>query len=341
MKLDRIGDYILGESLGVGTVGSVFRVRHASTDEEFALKILLPELSKDESIKARFQRETEVLQRLSHPNIVSYYGSGVYQDRLYYVMELVEGGSLKDILLKQGRISWQDSIEVGWQICSALQHAHNQGIVHRDLKPANLFFTKNGKLKLGDFGLALDLAGAELTTAGLTVGTYLYMAPEQIRGERRISGQTDLYALGCLLFRMIAGQAPFEGQNFAQIFDQHLHSHPPKLQIFSPECPIDLENIINQMLEKEPDQRPFNAREVQGELAEILLKWDEDQAKETLVKRSGTWAIDPNRPILANLVKRKQSAEEKVSWQKLLILFLILIVVLIVLVQFPTNEVAP
>ncbi|WP_459557122.1 serine/threonine protein kinase [Lacunimicrobium album] len=316
MAKERIDDYELIAPLGTGTVGTVYRAKNTKTGQDVALKILIPSVATNPEIAARFQREIEVLERLSHPNIVQYFGSGRHNGRLYYTMEIVDGGSLKDLLNKEGRLPWQDVIEIGWQICSALQHAHNLGIIHRDLKPANLFFTKDNRLKLGDFGLALDMtAAAELTATGLTVGTYLYMAPEQIRGERTISNKTDLYALGCLMFRLLAGRPPFEGSNFAQIFDSHLHATPPSVRVFTPNCPRELEAVVLQMLEKDQEKRPLNAREVQGRIAEVLMKWDEEQAEKVLKKKSKTWAIETGKPILSRIRESEKSAKSKdISW---------------------------
>jgi serine/threonine protein kinase len=327
---DFINEYEILSTLGSGTVGTVYRVKNKAGDE-YAMKMLNPAVTESPEIKSRFLREITVLEKLSHPNIVQYYGSGVFQGHHFYLMEIVDGGSLKEVLNQYIRLPWQDVIEIGWQVCSALQHAHNQGIVHRDLKPANLFLTSNGKLKLGDFGLALDLGAAELTDMGLTVGTYLYMAPEQIRGAKTISNQTDLYALGCLLYRMLAGRPPFEGSNFAAIFELHLHAKPPSLQIFSPESPHDLEEIILKLLKKKQEERPVNARAVQGMLAEVMMNWDEERAKETMQKKSQTWAIDPDRPILSGLIHKKPVEEHKISWTRMFVVFMAVVIFVIVL----------
>ena len=118
-----------------------------------------------------------ILSKLNHPNIVAYYGDGKHDGQLFYVMELIHGGTLKEVLQRGGPLTWQETAECGRQIASALQHAHNHGIIHRDLKPGNVFFTEDGQMKLGDFGIARDLRSNDLTDAGLTVGTYAYMAP--------------------------------------------------------------------------------------------------------------------------------------------------------------------
>lgn len=343
-----IGRWRIIDELGVGTVGTVYRVRGVrpnnadrttqGEETDAALKVLKADVSEDRVVKARFEREVEILERLSHPNVVAMYDSGrssagAYKGQLYYVMELVEGPSLKKVLDDQSRIPWQDVIEIGWQICSALQHAHNMGIVHRDLKPANLFLTTSGTVKLGDFGIALDTGAAELTETGLTVGTYAFMAPEQIRGDRGVAGQADLYALGCLLYRMLTGKNPYQGSNFAQIFDQHLHSKPPSV-METVDVPQRLDNLVKQLLAKTPEERPLSAREVQGVLSETLLEWDEDEG-EKMRNRPATWAIDPGRTILSNLITTNQRAPSTTtSWTGIALLTIGLIAAIVAAAVF-------
>lgn len=343
-KQETIGNWVLGDVLGVGTVGTVYRAVHAKTGQPAALKILLPQVSEDETISGRFAREIEILERLSHPNVVAFYGSGKHEGRWFYVMELVDGGTLKNLLIRKGVLNWQDAVEIGWQVCSALQHLHNYGIIHRDLKPANLFFTKDGEVKLGDFGIALDTARAELTATGLTVGTYLYMSPEQIRGDRTILPQTDLYALGCLLYEMLTGRPPFQGQNFATIFDQHLKSIAPPVTTYNSSCPQELSDLVDQLLDKDPAKRPFNARAVQGQLAEALMRWDEqEQVAEEAIRRRNRrepdiWAIERRRPILANLLAAESESEPAATSWRGLALMALLVLGLIALGWFATSR---
>lgn len=274
-KIDRFE--ILG-TLGVGTVGTVYDVRDPKNGKEYALKILLPSVSENHQIAARFAREIEILQRLRHPNIIEHHADGRLDKQLYYVMEKVDAGNVKEALRRLGRIPWRQVVQCGWQTSSALQYAHNHGIIHRDLKPSNLFLTAEGAAKLGDFGIALDIHHADLTAEGLTVGTFNYMSPEQIRGSRAITGKTDLYALGCVLFEMVTGRPPYPGDNFAQIFEQHLHSSPPSAKAIVPECPAELDQLIRELLAKDPEERPFNARTVQGRLAQLMAEETADAA---------------------------------------------------------------
>ncbi|MCO6458949.1 MAG: serine/threonine protein kinase [Pirellulaceae bacterium] len=266
----QLSDFELGDTLGVGTVGTIYHARHKQTGQESALKILLPSVSEDQLIRARFRREMTILERISHPHIVKYLGGGRDGNQLFYAMEYVDSGSLKQVLKAGGPLRWREAASCAIQLCSALQHLHNHGIIHRDLKPGNLFFTRTGALKLGDFGIARDTKDTDLTADRLTVGTYAYMSPEQIRGDKGITGKTDLYALGCLLYEMLTGHPPYLGENFAQLFEQHLRDEPPSIRQSVPDCPLELDLMIRELMAKDPEKRPFNARTVQGRLIDLL-----------------------------------------------------------------------
>lgn len=271
----------LREQLGTGTVGAVFRAVSPEIDEPVAVKILHPAVAHDPQIVERFQREIGIMERLDHPHIVRHFGGGMMDGQYYYAMQLLDRGSLKDQLVQHGRLPWAQAAAYGAQIASALQHAHNYGIVHRDLKPSNLFFSADGRLVLGDFGIARDTHDADISGDGITVGTYAYMSPEQINADGQVSGQADLYSLGCVLYEMIAGEPPFRGANFAQIWDQHLSATPTSFAERGVECPAWLEDlIIRQLLAKDAADRPFNARAVQGLLRDRLEDEFGDDADE-------------------------------------------------------------
>ena len=264
MPNDLFERYDFGDLLGVGTVGTIYAATDKETGQRVAIKRLHPRVSANPMIRARFKREMKILERLRHPNIVQYMGGGNEDESLYYVMELVNGGTVKLLLESGGPIPWPVAVDLAIQICSALQCAHNHGVVHRDLKPGNLFLTTNGEVKLGDFGIARDLNQADLTEEGFTVGTHAYMAPEQIRGEKSVSAKADLYALGCCLFEILTDRKPFSGDNYAKLFDQHLKSPPPRVKEFVSDLPHQLDTTIDELLAKDPEERPFNARFVQA-----------------------------------------------------------------------------
>ncbi len=340
MPSSRLSDYELGEVVGVGTVGTIYCATERSSGLRVAIKKLHPGVSQDPLIRARFKREMTILERLRHPNIIAYYGGGEDGGQLHYVMELVEGGTVKD-LLSEGGLAWMAVVEIARQVCSALQFAHNHGVIHRDLKPGNLFLTRSADVKLGDFGIARDLTIGDLTDAGLTVGTHAYMAPEQITGDDLISGKADLYALGCCLFEMLTGRKPFLGDNFAQLFDQHLRAEPPHVQQFVADCPDELDAIIHQLLAKNPEQRPFNARKVQA----VMLKLDEqpssgddratgdrrptDRGAPSAVSRdvAADRVTEVGRRLLEQQIAGRESsnAAAEVSWTKLAVLVAVVI----------------
>ena len=260
------------EPLGMGTVGTVYRAESPDIAEPVAVKLLHPTIAHDQNIVDRFQREIVIMERLDHPHIVSNYGGGLMDGQYFYAMQLLSHGSLKDRLEKYGPLPWAQAAAYAAQIASALQHAHNHGIIHRDLKASNLFFGADGRLILGDFGIARDTHEADVTADGITVGTYAYMSPEQICADKAITGQADLYSLGCVIYEMLTGKPPFLGANFAQIWDQHLHKDPVPLTDKVSDCPEWLSELVLRLLEKKPEKRPFNARAVQGVIKEHLLE---------------------------------------------------------------------
>jgi serine/threonine protein kinase len=259
----------LKEPLGVGSVGTVYRSETNDIDVPVAVKVLHPNIAHDAAMVDRFQREIVIMERLSHPHIIRHFGGGMIDGQYFFAMELLRNGSLTD-RLRRGPIPWPLAALYTTQIASALQHAHNHGVIHRDLKPSNLFFGDDGRLILGDFGIARDTLDPNSTDAGKAVGTYAYMSPEQICADRQITGKADLYSLGCVLYEMLVGRPPFAGENFAQIWDQHLHATPCGITEQRVECPEWLEQLVMQLLEKEPHKRPFNARAVQGIIRDRL-----------------------------------------------------------------------
>ncbi|MCA9184014.1 MAG: serine/threonine-protein kinase [Pirellulaceae bacterium] len=327
MSRRRFDEFVLDGQLGEGTVGTIYRAVEIATGTAYALKLLLPAVCKNDLVVSRFRREITILEKLNHPHIVQYFGSGQHHDQLFYVMELVDGGTLKELLITGGTLPWQETAECGCQIASALQYAHNHGIIHRDLKPGNIFLNLRGEVKLGDFGIALDLHAHQLTESGLTVGTYAYMSPELVRGVRNITGKSDLYALGCVLFEMLSGRTPFVGDNFAEIFAQHLEHTPPSMADVGIPCPPSMDRLIHQLLEKDPERRPFNARTVQGVLGELIYPaglptMGEDRVErpdggELATQDVAAAAAGPLQVALAKRIDTSQNPQE-VSWSTLL-----------------------
>ena len=279
-----IGPFEVGDRIGVGGMGIVYRATYTKNGAPVALKVLSPEVSDSEALQRRFEREISILKKLQHPNIVRYYGGGRFGTQRFYAMELIAGGSVEDYLKAKGKLPWEEALDITMQVAKALEHAHEAGIVHRDLKPANLLLTKDHQIKLTDFGIARDTTATALTAAGKTVGTYAYMSPEQIRGKPPVDKKSDVYALGCVLFEMIAGETPFQSDNQGEMLMMHLQEEPSRITSLVPNCPVFVEDLIFHMLEKEPGERPYDALALQVEIEGVLKKIAEHRsiAAETL-----------------------------------------------------------
>jgi serine/threonine-protein kinase len=248
-------------------MGVVYRARYVVNDREVAVK-MIPDDVKNPQVLARFERELDVLKSLRHPNIVRTFGGVCEDKRRFYAMELIEGGSLEDQLQQRGRLPWEQVVAYGQQMCAALAHLHKHGVVHRDVKPANFLIGENEQLKLSDFGLASVITARRITTAGRTAGTILYMAPEQIQGGK-VTPQTDLYALGCVLYELLTGTPPFFGSTPAATMNMHCRSPIPRVTQKAYDCPVALEQLITQLLAKNAEDRPADAETVARELARV------------------------------------------------------------------------
>lgn len=254
MALEQMGPFRLEKMLGRGGMGAVYIGRHQETGDRMAVKVLVPMLADDEPFRDRFKGEVEALKKLLHPNIVKLQGYGEDDGHLYYVMELVEGRSLQDELAAGRRFSWREVTRIGVEIARALKHAHDRGIVHRDLKPANLMLDATEQVKLTDFGIAKLYGGTSMTSDGSVMGTADYMAPEQAEGKNTTS-RCDLYSLGSVLHALLAGRPPFAGRNLPEVLERLRKEPPIPIRRLAPDTPEELENIILQLLEKDPAKR--------------------------------------------------------------------------------------
>lgn len=303
-----LGAFELEKQLGAGGMGVVYLARYVKTGQRVALKLLSPSLANDQKLVTRFQRELQILKKLKHPHIVQCYGGGRLGEQRFYVMELIEGGSLSEQLRAKKRFSWEQTIQYGLQICSALEHAHDNGIIHRDLKPANLMVDKNGQVKLADFGLARVTDATAITAAGKTLGTFAYMAPEQITGKSPITHKTDLYALGCVLYEFLTGKTPFQQDTTAELFYAHIKKKPARITAEALDCPIWLESIVLQLLEKDPDKRPRDSLAVHQALTEVSVKVAENAgvAQQTATGDPTSLSVPGDAQEVGALLKKKK-----------------------------------
>ncbi len=259
------------EKIGEGGMGVVYRARHVVNDRLVAVKLLPDDVASNETLLARFERELEVLKQLRHPNIVHCFGGTCESKQHFYAMELIEGGTLAEVLNRRERLPWETAVDFALQMCAALQHAHERGVIHRDVKPGNFLLTKAGQIKLSDFGLATMASGSRITAAGKTLGTIQYMSPEQIRGRPPLTNRSDLYALGCVLHEMLTGDPPYLGESTAEVLQKHLKAPIPHVAAEIDDCPLELDELIFQLLSKEVEQRPETAELVAARLEGILL----------------------------------------------------------------------
>jgi serine/threonine-protein kinase len=283
---ERVGPFDIEKRIGTGAMGAVYRARYRKTGKPVALKVMLGGREEDELARARFEREAEVLKQLDHPNIVRFYVASHHQGSPYYAMEFIEGEPVDELLERRGRLTWEEVVELGRQVCAALQHAHDQGIIHRDIKPSNLMITADGTVKLTDFGIAKDLDVTQLTAAHCTVGTAAYMSPEQCRGERNLSHKSDLYSLGVVLYELLTGRKPFIAETTMDMFLKHVQGtfeRPSRLVL---DIPIWLDTLVCQLLEKAPEHRPYDAHMVSDALNQVAEKVAAQQSAGVDVARS-------------------------------------------------------
>jgi eukaryotic-like serine/threonine-protein kinase len=258
--------------IGQGGMGSVYEVEHVELGKRFVLKALLPQFLERKDLVQRLRNEWRSLGKLEHPNIVSVSDAGVAKNGVpFYVMERLQGETLAAALKKRGRLPLVEALRIACEILEGLSAAHEIGVVHRDIKPPNIFLTQGGAAKVLDFGIAklTDGASLELTGRGIAIGTPRYMSPEQAAGEA-VDGRADLYAVGLLLFEMIAGAGPFDGGDQNEVFLAHLTRQPPRLATFAPGIPAELDGLTAKLLAKHPHERPATAGAAARALRGIL-----------------------------------------------------------------------
>src|SRR5512141_1917298 len=279
----RLGPYEVLSPLGAGGMGEVYKAKDTRLDRTVAVKVLPSHLSSSEEVRQRFEREARTISSLSHPHICALYDVGNQDGVEYLVMEHLEGETLAD-RLGRGPLPAEQVLRYGIEIADALDKAHRQGIVHRDLKPGNVMLTKSG-VKLLDFGLAKAVApagktsgaaltalptqaGSNLTQEGTILGTFQYMAPEQLEGKEA-DARTDIFAFGCVLYEMATGKKAFSGATQASLISSILRDDPQPISQTQPLAPRGLDRIVKTWLVKDPEDRWQTARDVGLQLESI------------------------------------------------------------------------
>jgi eukaryotic-like serine/threonine-protein kinase len=253
---ERVGHYLVGELIGRGAGGDVYRGNHLYLRRKAAIKFVQP---KGNGALDRFLAEARDMAALRHPGLVEIYDCALMTgDSAWLAMELLEGESLAERLRRDKRLTLEEIVDIIGQLADALEAVHDAGLVHRDLKPANVFLIgERGQLrvKLLDFGVAKHLEAPVRTAPGALLGTPYYMSPEQCRGEATVDRRSDVYSLGALLFELAAGRPPFVGRALADLIDQHIHESPPSLRELAPGLPPVVAEVAACALQKSPDDR--------------------------------------------------------------------------------------
>lgn len=240
----------------------MYLVRDVHLKRKLAVKVLSPDLIASHSVLERFRREAETVAQLSHPNIVPLHFIGQKDDLVYLVMEAIGGGSLADRLQREKQLPIEEAARIFSEVASALAHAHKRGVVHRDIKPQNVLLdVESGRALVTDFGIARTAEGGSLTATGMVVGTPAYLSPEQVTGEPS-DHRADIYALGVMMYEMLAGQPPFTGATPTAVLMKRLGGAPPPLKGIRSEVPLALEELVDACLATDPNERLQNAGDI-------------------------------------------------------------------------------
>ncbi|MFA9557408.1 Stk1 family PASTA domain-containing Ser/Thr kinase [Evansella sp. AB-rgal1] len=345
----RINDrYEIIKPIGGGGMANVYLARDIILDRQVAVKVLKPQFSEDEEFIKRFRREAQAATSLSHPNVVNIYDVGE-EDNLYFiVMEYIEGYTLKDYIQKKGKLHVHEAVHITEQITSAIEHAHENHIIHRDIKPHNILIAKDGTAKVTDFGIARAISEATITHTNSVLGSVHYLSPEQARGGH-VTYKSDIYSLGIVMFEMLTGEVPFNGDTAVSVAIKHLQNPVPFLRDKDPAIPQSVENVVLKATTKNPLNRYATADDMEKDLATVFdarrngetriqLPIDDDEAtkavpivgnvnvddqQQTMIHNQTTGTISPTNPNNTEQPKKKKrTAKFWVTLSLAILLFL-------------------
>jgi len=316
--MEKLGRYQIREIIGEGAMARVFKAYDPSIDREIAVKLLKSQLADDEQYRMRFLREAKGAGTLSHPNIVTIFDVGIDGKHPYIAMELVDGMTLTDLIRAGNPVSTRDVVEIGIQLTRALDYAHKKGIIHRDIKPGNIMMVSTGnQVKVTDFGICrIDGSDGELTQhtqLGDVLGTPNYMSPEQVLGQK-VDSRSDLFSVGVVLYKLVTGQLPFEGDSIISVAMKITQTDPPPVDKLKPDVPLSLRRVIERSMRKQPEKRYQTGEEFAQALigvARELKEEDESKEKGKGLSLSVRWAA-----IMAGIVAVTMTLTAGILYQR-------------------------
>lgn len=305
-----IGDrYEILEKIGTGGMSDVYKAKCHKLNRYVAVKVLKQEFSENENFVSKFRIEAQAAASLMHPNIVNVYDVGAENDIYYIVMELVEGITLKKYIERKARLSYKEAVSIAIQVSMGIEAAHNNHIIHRDIKPQNIIISREGKVKVTDFGIAK--AATSNTITSNVMGSVHYTSPEQARGGYS-DEKSDIYSLGITLFEMLTGRVPFNGETTVAIAIKHIQEEMASPKEFVPEIPGSVEAIVLKCCQKSPDRRYQNMAEVIADLKQSLISPDEDfVVARDMDEEASTWTISE-----AEMVQIKRKAQHQDAYEE-------------------------
>lgn len=263
----RLGQFLLEQQLDPWG-GQVYQGIHVERRQSLAVKVLADSPGTDQKALDEFARELQLLKTLEHPHVLRCFGGGVHEGRAYLALELIRGPSLRGVIKKLAPLPWQEAVGYAKQICAALEYAFSRGLIHRCLRPENVLVTQEGVVKLAGWRRQHSPDGPLPDLNVQPLEKLIYVAPEQIVGRPGASQKTDLYALGCIVYELLTGRPPFRAEQPRELAQQHLTEQPPRVSLAAHDCPIWLDALVAQLLEKQPDKRPHSAGAVAVALEE-------------------------------------------------------------------------
>lgn len=305
----QVGKYLIINEISRGGMGIVYLGQHVTLNRYAAVKMLFPHLAAESSFVKRFREEMNAMSKVKHPNIVDIYDYEEANGTYFIIMEVVVGRPLDFLLKEFGPMALQPAAAIIRQVLAAIGYAHEKNILHRDIKPSNIIIDENGNVKVLDFGIAKIIGGENLTQTGFMVGSPHYISPEQAQGEPVVRA-SDLYSIAVVLFQMLTGRPPFEAETPVGVVMAHIRNEPPKPSSLNPNIPPELEKFVLKCLEKRPERRYQNAKEMQAALDAVIASspqtsdiTDQNMAKRAFTQSDPTMFLDSADKTLVDMAR--------------------------------------